>query len=78
MCRARAAAELRRDGEDLMADKTREIARSWAKWAADGIIEDLLDQKLVDRANADEAAALIVEHLTDIAISNSIRASRHK
>lgn len=61
-----------------MADKTREIARSWAKWAADGIIEDLLDQKLVDRANADEAAALIVEHLTDIAISNSIRASRHK
>ncbi len=59
----------------MAGDKTREIARSWAKWAADGIIEDLLDQKLVDMDYADEAAAVIVEHLTDIAVSNAIRAS---
>lgn len=49
-----------------------QIAKAWASWATGHIIEDLDDRGLID-GHEDEIHDVILEHLTDIAISNSHR-----
>jgi hypothetical protein len=56
-----------------MADPTlEEVAKAWAIWVAGDIVEDLENRDLVTEY-LDEVKDVLIEHLTDVAISNARR-----
>lgn len=57
-----------------VADPTlEEVAKSWAIWASEGIVETLADRDLILDGDEEAVQEVLIEHLTDIAISNATR-----
>jgi hypothetical protein len=57
-----------------MADPTlEEVAQGWAQWVAGGIIDELDEEDVLPPTFLDPVKAIIVKHLTDVAVSNAKR-----
>lgn len=50
------------------------VAESWARWVAEDIMSELDDRDLLLSDDRDAVHEVLVEHLTDVAMCNAIRA----